>query len=133
MTDTYLDLVKGTISAIKGDTPLTNIVGTRVYTDVPQKETFPYSVVRVQSRDFSTKTFSGMDHTLEIHCFSREKSPFECADFRKKLVELLNRSENSITLDNGTMSDLQYETAEIFREPDGVTWHSFIQFRAIIT
>lgn len=133
MSDYYLPGIKSVVSRLKSVTPVTDLVSTRVYTDVPQNETFPYIVVRMDDVDFSTKTWSGMDFTLEVHCFSRTNSPKQAGDIRSAVYNALHRQESALALDSGGVTDIQYETGSTFIEDDGVTWHGLIQFRFIIS
>ena len=130
MSDTYLPLIKAVIARLKATSAVTSIVGQRIYTDVPQKETFPYIVITAESADYSAKDFSGMEHTLEIHGFSRSKTPLEAGNIRSESYDVINRNESGLTLDNGSMTNVYYQTGAIFKEPDGVTWHSLGQYRS---
>jgi hypothetical protein len=134
MSDTYLDILKAVIVKLKATSAVTDITSTRIYTDVPQNETFPYIRVSVSSADYSTKTFTGMEHTIQISVYSREKSPKQVGDVKKAVYNALNRNESGLTLDNGTLSNIHYNgVGEVFKDPDGVTWTSVSQFRAVVT
>lgn len=133
MSDTYLAGIKSILSRLNAVTPVTDLVGARIYTDIPQDEAFPYIVVKMDSAPFMTKDFSGMEHTLEVHSFSRDKTPKEAGDIREAVVDALHRQESNLTLDKQAVTDIQYETGAVFKEPDGVTWHGLIQFRFIIS
>lgn len=133
MSDTYLPLMKGVIAALKADGTVSGLVSTRVYSDVPQDETFPYIVVEIDSEDYSSKTFSGMGHEVRIHAYSRKKSPKEIGDIRDAAYDVIHRQEGSIALDNGVLSHVNFSTGLMFKEPDGVTWHGVSVFNAFIT
>lgn len=133
MSDTYLSLMKGIIAALKADATVSGLVSTRVYSDVPQDETFPYIVVEIDSEDYSSKTFSGMGHEVRTHIYSRKKSPKEIGDIRSAVYNVIHRQEDSIALDSGVFSHVNYSTGLIFKEPDGVTWHGVGIFNAFIT
>jgi len=131
MTDSYRDLIQATISALKGNAPLTGVVGQRIYTDVPDNETFPYVVVRMSSIDYSTKETPGMEHTIQISAFSRETSLNQVTDIRQKIYNVLNRNEAGLS--SASVSNIIFNgISDVFKDPDGQTWQSVIQFRAVI-
>ena len=133
MADTYLSLLKGVIAALKGTSSITSIVSTRIYSDVPRKEVFPYIVVSIESAPYDTKTFSGSERLLQITAYSKNKSPEQAGRIRSKAYDLLHNNASSIALTQGDLTNIQYVTGNMFKEPDGVTWQSLIQFRVIIT
>lgn len=128
MADTALDVLKGAIARMKGFTGLTDIVGQRIYNNVPQNEQFPYCVVTIESNDWSTKDFSGQDHTFRVQAFSKKPTSQQCLQIRKQVIDALDRQEANITLDNGNLVYCQktgLQTA--FREPDNI-WQSVCEF-----
>lgn len=132
MADTYKALLKSVLSVLKADATLTGLVGSRIYSNVPQQETFPYVVVSISSADFSSKTFSGMDHTVQINAYSRNADPEQVADIKSACYDLLHRQESSFTLDVGTLSIIQFDgLSEVFR--DGPNWEGVSRFRAVVT
>ena len=134
MSDTYLSILKAVISNLKNTSAVTNLVSTRIYSNVPQKETFPYISIEVDSADYSTKTFTGMEHTVQVNIYSRNKSPKQVGDIRKAVYDALNRNESGLTLDSGVLSHIHYDgIGSVFKDTDGVTWTGIIQFRAIVT
>lgn len=134
MTDTYLPLMKGALALLKATSGVTNLTGQRIYSDVPQKQTFPYVVCSIDSSDFSAQDFTGMDHTLQFNIYSRDKSPEETARIRSAIYTSLNRQESVIELDAGTMTHIHFNgVSTTFKDVDGVTWVGVIQFRAVIT
>ena len=134
MSDNYLSLVKSIIARLKADSATGAIIGDRIYTDVPQQEVFPYAVLSISSSDFSSVTFTGMEHTVQINIYSRTKSPKETADARKAIYNSLNRQENALSLDSGNMAYINFGgVADIFKDNDGTTWVGVIQFNSVIT
>lgn len=133
MADFLLPLIKGVVAAMKADSAVGAVIGDRVYTDVPQKETFPYSVVFPTAADWSAKDFSGQEIDLQISTFSRDKTPKESLDACKACYDLFHRQESAITLDSGTIANIQYTSSQSFKDPDGVTWQGVINFRVVIS
>lgn len=133
MSDSYKPLLKGIIAALLADGTISGIVGARVYSDVPQNDTFPYVIVSIQSGPFDTKTSVGMTHTVQVSCFSREDSPSQAGDLCAAVYSALNRNEGGITLDSGNLTRLNFSgVGFVGKEPDGVTWQGTRQFEAIV-
>ena len=131
MTDTYLPVLKAVIAKIKA---ASTAAGTRVFSDVPQKEIFPYVVVSIDSGDYSAKDFTGMEHTVQFNIYSRQKSPEQVGSIRSDIYDALNRQESTFTLDSGTMSNILFNgVGDVFKDTDGKTWLGVIQFRAVVT
>jgi hypothetical protein len=132
--DSYKPLLKAVIAALKADSTVSGLVGARIYSNVPQNETFPYIMVSISSLDFSSVTFSGQDHAIQINAYSREADPEEVADIKSACYNVLHRNESGLTLDSGTLSIIQFDgLAEIFKDNDGITWEAVTRFRAVVT
>lgn len=131
MPDSYNDALKSIITQLKATSAVTDIVGQRIYSNVPQPETFPYIVVYIRSNDYSGKDFSGQEHDVQVSCFSRDASPKETGDIRKAVFASINRNEG-MALDNNTYSNVQFISGDTFKDPDGKTWHGVLNFRAVI-
>lgn len=133
MADSFKPLIKGVIAALKADVTTAALVSTRVYSDVPQNETFPYIVVSVQSSPFDTKTSSGMEHSMQVSGFSRSGSVSEVGDIRAAVYALLHKGESNVTLDSGTLVNMLFSgVGFVAKEPDGSTWQGTMQFDVVI-
>jgi len=133
MSDSYKSVLKAIITALKADATISGIVGSRVYTNVPQNATFPYMVVAIQSLPFDTKTDNGMSHTIDISGYSRKNSPAQAADLRSAAYDIMHKGESNLTLDSGNLSSMLYSgIGNVLKEPDGVTWKSLLRFNAIV-
>ena len=134
MPDFARSCLSGVLSRLKSFTDLTDIVGNKIYTDVPQQTGFPYCVIEMESSPFQTKDNSVDTHSLMVHGFSDKNSPDEALQIRSQVFNALDRQESNITLSEGGL--VYIETAQIkdiFKEPDGVIWHSLINFNILIT
>lgn len=134
MSDNELGLLKGVIARLRAYSTLTNLVSTRTYSDIPQQTPFPYCLVSIESTPYDGKDFSGMQHTVRVQGFSREKNKKEALQIRSAIYDALHRQEGSITVDGGTLIRINAAPLlDCFQEPDGVTWQSVIQFDAVVT
>lgn len=133
MTDSTLTAIKAIITRLNAYTDLTDIVSTRIYTDIPQQTAYPFILLEIESSDFSTFDDPGMQHTLRLHGYGRTNTITETARITQEIYKALNRQENNISLDVGSVVLLQFAGVKTnFKEPDGITWHSVIEFNFII-
>lgn len=123
MADTAAAVIKAVISALKVDAGVTALVESRVFTDVKQATSFPYLTVRVSSEPFASSSFSGQAHTVTLQSFSRKQTIEEALAIRKAALDALDRHEEKLELDEGTVVYCQYSGfSDAFIEDDGKTW-----------
>lgn len=133
MADSTLVGLKGIIARLLAYTDLTDIVSTRIFSNIPQQTTFPYVLVEFTSVDWSQQDDANLQHTVTAHGYSRTSSPKEAMLIAEEVYNALNRQENNITLDSGSVIILQFDGIKTtFKEDDGITWHSVIEFNFII-
>lgn len=132
MADYAPQLIKAVVATLKADAGVVELVGTAVFTDVPQRQEFPYLRVSSTSEPFAANDFSGQQHTVRVQCFSRKAGIKECLLVRAAVMAALDRQEGSILLDAGTLIKCEYTgVADAFIEDDGKTWQSVIEFDVI--
>ena len=73
MADSALAVIDGVLTRLKAYAPVTALVSTSIYTDVPQQTKPPYIVMSIDSDDWSTKSSSDMSHVLRVQSFSDKK------------------------------------------------------------
>tara|TARA_R110000851_G_scaffold304131_3_gene461911 strand:- start:1303 stop:1710 length:408 start_codon:yes stop_codon:yes gene_type:complete len=133
MADSALAVIEGIVSRLNTYTPVNDLLLGAVYTDVPQQSKPPYAVLSIDSDDWSTKSSSDMSHVLRVQVFSNKKGIKQALTIRSAIVDALDRQEASVTLSSGTVMLMQkggLNTA--FKEPDGKTWQSVVQFNIIV-
>lgn len=133
-SDSGLPLLAGVITRLKNTAALTAIVGTKIYSKVPQQTDFPYVIVSMTAGDWSAKDFAGMLHKLRVQGFSSASSPVEALQIRAAVIESLERQESSITVTGYTL--VQFEKGSlsgIMIENDGIIQQSIVEFDAIVT
>ena len=69
-------------------------------------------------------------YTINIHIWSQYKGSKECKQIMDKVHDLLHDSSLSVTGFN--LINLRFEFSDIMIDPDGVTRHGVMRFRAII-
>lgn len=133
MADYYVPLMDYVVSALKADASLAALVGSNIFSHVPQGTDFPYVYVEIEGLPFMDKDESGMDFNVQVHVYDRKSSPKSVADIRSACYDILNRAGVNIALDSGTLIDIQHSgLADIFKDSDGVSWHGVIEFRAVV-
>jgi len=121
------------IAALKADASVAELVGTRVYTDVPQATGFPYLVVSVQSEPFAANDFSGQSHQLRVQSFSRLPGAKQALEIRKAALHALDRHEEVLTLEEGSLVKCEYSgLSDCFIEDDGKTWQAVGELQVLV-
>ena len=80
--------------------------------------------------DYDTKTLAGGEITQEIHIWSQYKGSKECKQIMDKVHDLLH--DSSLGVSGFNLINLRFEFSDIMIDPDGVTRHGVMRFRAII-
>ena len=102
-----------------------------VFDDVPQNASYPYIALGEETAvDFSVKDIQGWDLTVNIHVWSQYKGSKETKQIMDKIHDLLHNINLSVTGFN--LINLRFEFSDIMRDPDGITTHGVMRFRAII-
>ena len=102
-----------------------------VFDDVPQNATYPYIAIGEETViDYSTKDIDGNESTLNIHVWSQYKGSKETKQIMDKIHDLLHNS--NLTVVGHNLINLRFEYSDIMRDPDGITRHGVMRFRAII-
>jgi hypothetical protein len=126
--------LKAIIARLNAVSAVTSVVSTRIYSDIIENPTFPYILVELSSTPFDTKDSSDQEHQIFVHCFSKKNTPTEAMDILSGIYSALNRTESNITLDSGYLTYSQFAGVnDIFKEPDGITWHGVMNFNFLIT
>ena len=118
-------------STLANDNTLTSTLGVGVYDEVLEGASYPFvSLGEETSVDYSTKDTDGGETTINIHIWSQYKGAKETKQIMDRIHDLLHDSNLSVTGFN--LINLRYEFSDIMRDPDGVTRHGVMRFRAII-
>ncbi|MCB1713002.1 MAG: DUF3168 domain-containing protein [Candidatus Riesia sp.] len=124
-------LLKGIIARLAAVSAVTDIVGTRIYSSVPDNPTFPYLTISINATENKTKNTSKFIYELYIQSYSRKPSQKQTHDIHAAIHAALDRQEAAISLDAGDMVSLEHQsTIGIVRDPDGVTWLQTSTFMA---
>lgn len=121
MPSGYLELQRSIVTAIAAalSTAGPSSAAIPVYDHVPQDEPGPFVTVGVgdTSQGASTKTFSAVDHSVQIDIFSAQRGLAEA----KSIADLIHAALERVTfaVSGATAAPMRLEFSEFFAEPDG--------------
>lgn len=102
---------------------------TKVYDHPPQQASFPYVTVGDDTQiDWDAKDAPGLEHTLTIHAWSRYRGRKEVKGLLATVVEALR---GRLDLADHWNLELYPEFQTTMLDPDGITYHGVIRFRAL--
>ena len=131
MSTAQFQLQSTIYTTLNNDSNLTETLGASIFDEVPEGSSTPYVTIGEDTAvDYSTDTADGADITVNIDVWSEYKGSKECKQIMDRIHDLLHDSSLSITGFN--LVNLRFEFSDILRDPDGVTRHGFMRFRAII-
>jgi hypothetical protein len=118
-------------STLSADNTLTSTLGAGVYDEVLEGASYPFvSLGEETAIDYGTKDLVGGETTINIHIWSQYKGAKETKEIMDRIHDLLHDSNLSVSGFN--LINLRFEFSDILRDPDGVTRHGVMRFRAII-
>jgi hypothetical protein len=125
-----LELQKAVFAVLTGDAGVGALVGDRIYDATPRKAQFPYlNFGSGRTDDWSTGTEEGEEHSLTLHAWSREPGKRETYQILEAVKAALH--DTALDLDGHRLVNLRFESAQAARDPDGITWHGVMRFRAV--
>lgn len=126
-------VIKAVTTTLTGNVTLNGLIAGRIYTDVPQKATFPYLVLNLDSGPFAASDFSGQSHTLRLQIFSQDTSAKEALNIRKACLDALDRQESAVTVTGFTLVRCEYSgNGTMFKEDDGKTWQAIGELELVV-
>ena len=109
---------------------ITSTLSCGVYDEVIDGNSYPFITMGEETAiDYSTKNLVGAETTINIHIWSRYKGSKQTKEIMDKVHDLLHDISLSVTGVN--LINLRFEYSDIMRDPDGVTRHGVMRFRAI--
>ena len=110
---------------------ITSTLSCGVYDEVTEGATYPFVVLGEETAiDYGTKDLVGGETTINIHIWSQYKGSKQTKEIMDKIHDLLHDIDLTVTGFN--LINLRFEYSDIMRDPDGVTRHGVMRFRAII-
>lgn len=133
MSEPSLALQRALFAALAATAPLTALIGQRIYDRVPASSIFPYirfggDQITSENQDCVTEA---VEVTTQIDVFSRAPGKVEL----KTISGIVFRALNNRALDLGDeyeLLSLQHDSTRTLDDPDGLTTHAILTFRALI-
>jgi hypothetical protein len=124
-------LQQSIFAVLSADSALTALIGAgRIHDDVPQASALPYLALgQTTSRDWSTATEPGTEHTLTLHVWSDAKGKKQAHEILAAARSALH--DQPLTLAGHRLVNLRHEFSEARRDSDGETLHGIVRFRAL--
>ena len=118
-------------STLSSDNTLTNTLGAGVFDEVVENATYPFVALGEETAiDYSTKDLDGGEFTINIHVWSQYKGAKQTKEIMDRIHDLLH--DSSLSVSGFNLANLRFEFSDILRDPDGITRHGVMRFRAII-
>ncbi len=126
--DPSLALQKAIRDAVKGESPA--LASGRIYDRPPAVATFPYITIgEGQSISNIADCYDGTESFLDVHVWSREVGFPEAKQIADGLRDLLR--QDSLTVTGHTLELFEFQSSRFLRDPDGLTNHIAMSFRAL--
>jgi hypothetical protein len=109
---------------------ITTTLACGVYDEVIEGNSYPFITLGEETAiDYSTNNLVGAETTINIHIWSRYKGSKQTKEIMDKVHDLLH--DVSLTVSGVNLINLRFEYSDIMRDPDGITRHGVMRFRAI--
>lgn len=110
---------------------ITSDLNCAVVDEATNDQSYPYIALGLgRVDDYSTKDLDGGEYDLNFDIWSQYKGAKECKQIMDKIHDLLH--DSSISVSGFNLINLRLDYSDILRDPDGVTRHGVMRFRAII-
>lgn len=131
MADRSVELYSAIYAALDGNAPLTALIGAGHVHDIVKPGSLPpYVVIGDETaNDASSIGVDAQEHTVTIHVWSEKPSTLQAKQIAAAVRSALH--EQALTLSAGTLVNLRCEFKETMRDPDGLTVHAVLRFRAV--
>jgi hypothetical protein len=118
-------------STLSNDNTLSSTYGASVFDDVPEDTSYPYITLGEDNiTEFGTKDLDGTTNTLTIHIWSEYKGSKETKQIMDRVHDLLH--DSSLSVSGFNLINMRFEFSDIMRDPDGITRHGVMRFRAVL-
>lgn len=109
---------------------ITTTLSCGVYDEVVEGNSYPFIALGEETAiDYSTNNLVGAETTINIHIWSQYKGSKETKNIMDKIHDLLH--DVSLSVSGVNLINLRFEFSDIMRDPDGITRHGVMRFRAI--
>src|SRR5262245_31186395 len=126
MRDPSLAFQKALVATLKGNTG----AGNNVFDSVPTSNPFPrITIGEGQSLKDYADCYDGTESFLDVHVWSRAVGYPEAKTIADQCRDLLH--DAALALDGHTLGLIEFSSSQFLRDPDGLTSHVAMTFRAL--
>ena len=128
--DPALPLQKAFVAKLSADPVVSGMVGTRIYDAVPMAATKPYiSFGTFQMLPEHGDGLDGGEAVIQLDAWANGPDSVEVKRLGAAIAACLD--ETTLTLDDNRLVGIEIEQTQYLRDPDGITAHGVISFRAL--
>lgn len=133
MSEPSLALQGAIVAALKAWPAVGALIGARVYDRVPPQPTFPYVSLGSDQviPDHAECLEGSVEITATLDVWSRSVGKVEAKQIAGAIVSLLNFN-GTLVLTGYRLVSIEHESSRHLDDPDGLTSHSVVTFRALI-
>lgn len=126
MSDSGLPIQKAIFDLLS-----TELAPISVYDSPPQNEPEAYVVIGDDfHQPFDTDDSVGSESLLTLHTWSTHRGRKEAKTIQGQIYDALNRYE--LVVAGFSTITVEFDSAEVFRDLDGESWHGVSKFRALV-
>lgn len=131
MSDPALTLQKAIRDKLLATADVTALVGTRVYDRVPIDATYPYiSIGPTQTIADDAECIEGFEVFQQIDVWSQKPGFPEEKEIAGAARRAIHRID--LSLEGFALVEIEHRVTRHMRDPDGLTSHAAIEFRAMV-
>lgn len=130
MIDPTLPLQSAVVTALKADATVAALVSARVYDLPPPAPTKPYVTIgEFQMIPDRADCLDGAETAIPVHGWSQTSSTVQVKQLGAAIIAALDEVELSLSGHRTVLFEL--EQVQYVRDPDGITNHTIVTFRAL--
>lgn len=128
MTDPALELQGAITPRLKTYSPLTALIGAKVYSEVPIGAVVPYvSFGPTDSISDDADCIDADEVSTQIDVWAA--NAVEC----RRITDLVRRAlKTDVEFSDNALAILEHDTTRVFRDADGKTFHGVVTMRSVI-
>ncbi len=131
MADIAGDIQRALFARLTAYAPLSALVGQRVFDRITPNTASPYlTIFEAQLIEAGDDCTDGDEVSFDVHVWSRAVGSFEAKAIAGHVRKALHGFDLPLG-DDHALIDLSFTDARFFRDPDGLTTHGVVSFRAL--
>lgn len=131
MSDPSEALQRALYATLTATPAVTTLIGPRVYDAPPPDAAYPFvEIAAVQMNEDGADCVDGTEAFIDVHAWSQVPGSIEA----KRIAGAVKGALHEAVLDlapGHRLVEILHRTTRVFRDPDGLTTHAVITFRAL--